>query len=212
MTLIRANNKSVRVSVIRAAEFGLKRATAQTLCKASGASVCVNANFFDEKGDPLGLIISHGILHHKLHQGGKTLTGIFQVTRLNAGIINRSEFVQGNVLEAVQAGPRLIVKGAAVTGLKDESSSGRSGICIDKDDRIVLFAGYFRFPGVTLSDIQAILKTDPIHCIEALNFDGGGSAQLYVNPEKIDSLNNQPKLSIEGFDEVPVVLGLFVDH
>jgi uncharacterized protein YigE (DUF2233 family) len=208
--VIRASQQNFRVQVIRAAEYGSRRSTVRSLCKSSGASVCINSNFFDEQGKPLGLVISRGILHQKIHNGGGTLTGILYVTADRVGVAHRSGFASQGVLEATQAGPRLISQGAPVVGLRDSSStSNLSLICIDKEGRILLARVALAMFGGSLQEIQRTLMRPEIGCQEALNFDGGGSSQLFVSGNIPGHEGAVREEDFPGRDEVPVALGLF---
>ncbi len=206
---VRADLKHFKVQVIRAADFGWKRASVKALCKASNSSVCINSNFFDEQGKPLGLVLSRGILHQKTHNGGGTLTGILFVTHNRVGIAHRSSFSSEGVLEATQAGPRLISEGAPVVGLKSPGTGTNLSIaCVDQDQRVLLIRVAFTMFGGTPSDIQRTLLRPEIGCVEALNFDGGGSSQMYISgpaPEQSSAVREE---DFPGRDEVPVSLAL----
>jgi hypothetical protein len=207
---VRASYARFTPRTIRAAEYGWKKATAQALCKASGASVCINSNFFDEQGKPLGVVISRGIQHHKLHSGGGTLTGVFFVTSDSVGIIHRSLFSAEKVIEAAQAGPRLISEGAPVVGVKDSSSATNiSLVCIDAEKRVTFMRVTLAMFGASLRELQSVLLRPELGCIEALNFDGGGSSQLYISGGIPGHEGATREEFLPGRDEVPVVLGLF---
>ena len=62
VVLVRSSLAKYRLQVIRAADYGWKRANVKALCREAGASACVNSNFFDEQGKALGLVISRGII------------------------------------------------------------------------------------------------------------------------------------------------------
>jgi hypothetical protein len=208
---VRASQSHFTPRTIRAAEYGWKKASAQTLCKASGASVCINSNFFDEQGKPLGVVISRGIQHNKVHNGGGTLTGVFYVTSETVGITHRSLFSAEKVLEASQAGPRLISEGAPVVGVKDSNSATNlSIVCIDKDRRIVFVRVSLAMFGGSLRELQSVLLRPELGCVEALNFDGGGSSQLYISGGIPGHEGATREEFLPGRDEVPVVLGLFM--
>ncbi len=210
LTFVRAGMSRYRVGVIRAAEFGWKRAEVKTLCQAARAVVGINSNFFDEQGDPLGLIVSRGILHQKIHQGGSTLTGVFQASRKNVSIVNRTAFQREAVLEALQAGPRLLAAGKPVKGLRETLSlPKRAGVCIDAKQNLIFFAVSSRFLGLSLEQLQEILLRPEIGCIDALNLDGGGSVQLYVSADLPGAPHGSKEISITGDDQVPVILALF---
>lgn len=196
--------------IIRAAEYGWKKATAQALCKASGASACINSNFFDEQGKPLGVVISRGIQHHKAHGGGGTLTGVFFVTSDSVGITHRSLFSAEKVIEAAQAGPRLISEGAPVVGVKDSSTATNiSLVCIDRERRVILMRVSLAMFGGSLRELQSVLLRPELGCTDALNFDGGGSSQLYISGGIPGHEGATREEFLPGRDEVPVVLGLF---
>ncbi len=206
---VRADLKHFRVQVIRAADFGWKRASVKAMCKASNASVCINSNFFDEQGKPLGLVLSRGILHQKTHNGGGTLTGILYVANDRVGIAHRSSFNSEGVVEATQAGPRLISEGAPVVGLKSPGSGTNLSIaCVDREQRVILVRVAFTMFGGSPTDIQRALLRPEIGCFEALNFDGGGSSQMYISgtiPGHVGAVREE---DFPGRDEVPVALAL----
>ena len=111
----------------------------------------------------------------------------------------------------MQGGPRLLANGAAVPGLRDvNSSSRRAGVCLDKDNRLIFFCVSSSLSGVSLAELQTALRAPGIDCVDALNLDGGGSAQLYVSSELPGSVREASELSIRGKDEIPVALGLFL--
>lgn len=213
LMLFRTALSRYRIGAIRAAEFGLNKATVKVLCQLSKAVLCINANFFDENGDPLGLVINRGTMHQKIHRGGQTLTGIFQVTRKSIGIVHRFEFNPATVIEAVQAGPRLISQGLPVAGVQDNDSfSRRSGICVDKNGRAIFFSVMSGLFGASLPQLQDILVIHGIDCKEVLNLDGGGSAQLYVSAAIPGASPDATEISYTGRDEVPVALGLLLNN
>lgn len=206
---VRADLKHFKVQVVRAADFGWKRASVKELCKASSSSACINSNFFDEQGKPLGLVLSRGILHQKTHNGGGTLTGILYVTNERVGIAHRGSFKSEGVLEATQAGPRLISEGAPVVGLKNPSSGTNLSIaCVDREQRVILIRVAFTMFGGSPSDIQRTLLRPELGCVEALNFDGGGSSQMYISGSIPGHVGATREEDFPGRDEVPVALAL----
>jgi uncharacterized protein YigE (DUF2233 family) len=209
--LVRTSLKRFGIRVIRATEYSLKTSGVKNLCRKSQSSVCINANFFDELYRPLGLIISRGIMHQAMHRGGQTLTGVFQVSRNDMKVVSREDFSPTSVVEAVQAGPRLLSDGEAVAGLRDNhSASQRAGLCIDQKGRLVFFGSFSGLVGVTMDQIRTVLMDPDVACRDALNLDGGGSAQIYISNNIPDSSTDLLPIDMQGHDEVPVALGLFV--
>ncbi len=175
----------------------------RTLTKKSAGVAGINANFFDEKGSPLGLLMDNGTMVHKIHRGGKVLSGIFAVRNDGSAFIShRSDFDTRGIATAIQAGPRLVTGGKAVPISSADESSRRSGIAITKKNAVILYATVLRFPGATLGDIQGMLLDPTLEVAEALNLDGGGSSQLFI--ESFASLSGETFIS--GGDRVPVGL------
>lgn len=197
--LYRTSLRNFDFQVIRAQRFGLKKGTVKSLCQLARATVCINASFFDEQYKPLGLLIEKGSLVQKIQKGGRVLTGVLQRSRESFSIIHRDSFSPTHIVEALQAGPRIASNGAPVTGLRDADVSGRrSGVCIDAEHHLVLYAIRAPLFGISIKSVQERLLEPDIKCMDALNLDGGSSTQLYGQP-----------FEITGEDEVPVALGLF---
>lgn len=211
VVLVRTRLARFRVGVVRASEHGSHRASVRRLSEASGAVLGINANFFDESGRALGLVVSKGTVLQRLHGGGRTLTGVFAVDPRGPRIESRVAYSPIGVLEAIQAGPRLVSNGAPVSGLTSSGASARrAGACIDQEHRLLFFAASSGLLGLTFDELQQILLRPGINCRDALNFDGGGSAQLYVNPGAVPGGLKTAEIFIPGADDVPVMVGLFV--
>lgn len=200
--LYRADLKHFTPETLSAKRYGASRLSAKEFVKRSGATLAINANYFDELGQALGLVVSSTKQLAPLHRSGGALTGIFLLKTGVPSIIDRSKYsLVGLASMAVQAGPRLIGDGRM---LKVESSerARRAGVCIDRKQRLVFFIAPSSFRGITLKELQTVLLSSDIGCYDALNFDGGGSAQVYINGV------NQPDISWQGQDDVPVAVGL----
>lgn len=197
--LFRPNLYKYRIRVRTAREFGQNTTSAQEISRKGGGLFVINGSFFDHLERPLGLVISRGIAVSPLHKGGTTLTGIFQIKNGKPEIIHRDEFTPNGVVEALQAGPRLLVDGKETPVTKDTSRSLRTAVCLDKSSNI-LFASSTRWlMGVTLQEMQNILKR--VGCKNALNLDGGGSAQFVFSPSSISD-----RRELLGKDRVPVFI------
>lgn len=201
--LLRFKPSKFRFHIIRALDLNRQAADVRSMTKSVSGIAGINANFFDENGHALGLIISQGKVEQPLQRGGKLLSGVFYLRASSPAIVHRDKFSASNVDLAIQAGPRLVEDGAAIpiASSRDESSR-RSGIAILKNGDIIIFATLLRFPGATLRDIQQMLLDPTLNVASALNLDGGGSSQLFM-----ESLaNQQEETLISGGDDVPVAL------
>lgn len=136
-----------------------------------------------------------------MQRGGRVLTGIFAVKRSGQFVIeHRDSFKPEDTWMAVQAGPRLVENGKPIEIGSSQETSRRSGVAITKNNEVILYATVLRFPGATLGDIQEMLLDPALEVTHALNLDGGGSSQLFI--ESFASLSGETFLS--GGDPVPV--------
>jgi uncharacterized protein YigE (DUF2233 family) len=202
---IKAPLSQYRIAVVRAQDLGTPRTTVKAMAASSKAAACINANFFDTRGAPLGLVIAGGRTYQKMHKVGSVLTGIFSVTRSGPEITHRDLFTSKDSIEAIQSGPRLIEKGVLTTGLKEGAAySRRAATCLDSDGNIIFASSDAGIRGAPLNDFALTLKSSPLSCVDALNVDGGGSAQLFVSADAA-----QNETYVQGTDEVPVALCIF---
>jgi uncharacterized protein YigE (DUF2233 family) len=161
---------------------------------ASGARFAINANFFDVNDRSLGVVVS----------GGKTLRGahpvswqsIFSIDRDGKARITRRddwERTASDAVTAVQAGPRLVVNGAR-NRVAQARPSLRSGVCITGEGKVRFFVTAHGSYADVHEMVEMAAKSesdDGMGCSDAMLFDGGPSAQMYLDtPGK--------KISMEG--------------
>ncbi len=206
---LRTSLRRYDVQVLRASQAGQSRSNIKQICESNKSIACINASFFDERGEPLGLVVSRGIQYSRVHNGGNTLTGIFEVNREGIKFASRRNFDASNSIEAIQSGPRLIRDGQIVQGLdQSRQNSRRSGICVDNKNRLLLFVVSSRLFGISLHGLQEILLHPEIACVQALNLDGGGSSQFFMTANPPGALAGHAEILIAGADEIPIALGL----
>lgn len=209
LTAVRTTLTRYRFAVLRASEVNMRRTSVKSLCKARHAAVCINANFFDEQGRPLGLVISRGVSFQRLQRGGDTLTAVLTASRNAVRIAHRDYFNPNSITEGVQAGPRLLSNRQIVKGLHEPFfASNLSGACTDTKHRLVLYRITSGILGCSLEQLQKLLKGSDFNCQEALNFDGGGSSQLYISGSIPGAAGNHQEIDQPGDDNVPVAVAL----
>lgn len=166
---------------------------------AANAKFAINANFFDVKDQPLGVVVSSGRVVQPAHP--VSWQAVFSIDRDGTPrIVRRADWrsERSDVFAAVQAGPRLVVDGAKNDVAKAEPSL-RSGVCITKD-RLVRFFVTTEGSYADVSEMVDIASKSEadggLGCEDAMLFDGGPSAQLYLS-------TSGRKISMDG-DVVPV--------
>ena len=195
LTVVRIDPVAWKIKVYRAPVSS----TALDTCAATKSVTAINANFFGVDLQPLGLIISNSKKLHPLQLGGRTLTGVLVVKQSKIQIIHRDQYQSSDeIIQAVQAGPRLIADGQPIL-IPEDSPTRRSAIAIDSSGRILLFATNDRIPGLTPRQLQKILLRKELNIKDALNLDGGSSSQLYVSASIVGQ-----EINISGGDKVPV--------
>lgn len=206
LLLARTSLKDFKISVALASDFGGQVSTAKKIAEKSGAVLAINANFFDPDLRALGLVVSRGIIRNKIHKGGRVLTGVFELNSSGPGIYHREGYSASRAIEAIQAGPRLISEGKLVSGLETKDVvTRRAGLCLDQQGRLIIFCSASNLGGISLGDLQTILLSQEIGCQNALNLDGGGSAQMYLRSGNMGSTTSYERF-FAGMDEVPVFL------
>lgn len=140
------------------------------------ATAGVNGGFFTPEFTPMGLMIADG-----------KKTGSWQINRLLTGAIViqqqprllwNAEIHDRSARNFLQAGPRLVDAGRAVSGLERVRHATRTFIATDGGHHWVLGLAH----SVSLGDLAEILATPGnlgIHVQRALNLDGGRSSALY---------------------------------
>lgn len=201
--LLRFDLKHFSFRLASARTFNKKRSDIRTLTRKHDAVAGINAHFFDPQHRPLGVAFDRGRTFSEMHRGGRLLTGVFYIQDDFPHIVHRSSYKEppGTSL-ALQAGPRLIAGGKALTVASPDSGSRRSGIAVTRSGEVIIFATILRFPGTSLQQLQDMLLDSRLEVTDALNLDGGGSSQLFITKNS----GIPEDTFITGGDPIPVGL------
>lgn len=160
----------------------------------------VNANFFDQNQQILGLLVSDGVA------SGRSFAGFGGFLQVQGGQVRvRSNIIEpyaGEPLEqAVQAFPMLVTNGSAsYSNSQGDRVSRRTVAGQDSAGRIILMVTS-SLVGMRLVDLSQWLPTTDLDLVNALNLDGGGSSML--------SISVPTPAFIPSFDAVPAVLAVY---
>lgn len=155
--------------------------TAKMSAIKSNALVALNGAFFSPSYTPIGLRISNGKIWSKY----KNISWwrIFYIENNKAYINNLNTFnSMSNISFAIQSGP-ILVKNGRIPKLKDSFAS-RTAIGIKKNGHIIMVVS--ENTQVTTTFIAKFMK-NKLKCYNALNLDGGGSTQMYINTQNVSS-------------------------
>jgi uncharacterized protein YigE (DUF2233 family) len=205
LKLLRFDIQWVLPRVLYSGQFQLKGASAKTFAEKTGAIAAINANYFDEKGRPLAYLktaekeINPAISKHALY------TGIFGVRDATPFVVHRDNFQPAQTSEALQTGPLLLNRSAAIDVMNGLARyARRSVIGIDKEGRVIIGVTDAILGGLNFTELQELFTGMKwqLNTADLLNLDGGGSAQLYVKAGKFEEW-------VSGTSEVPVAIGFF---
>ncbi|WP_162909986.1 phosphodiester glycosidase family protein [Aggregatilinea lenta] len=158
------------------------------------AAVIVNAGFFDESDNALGLIVSDG------QASGQSFAGFGGMFQVDMGSVRVRSLVAEpyygeSLLQAAQAFPMLVEAGgvAAPQGSGFDEGSRRTVAAQDRSGRILFIA----VPGAFLSfaELQAWLLSSDLDLNIAFALDGGRSTGLVIrgaDPQVFPSLDQLP--------------------
>jgi len=205
LKMVRFDTRWLIPRIVRSLQFNLKGASARTLAEKSGAMAAINANYFDEKGKPLGFLKAAGDGANSPVSKSSLFTGIFAVKDRSPFIIHRDQFSPELADEGLQAGPLLLAKGIALPVTRGAGKQSRRALIgIDKEQRLTIAVTDSLFGGLTWVELQEIFGAGQwqVQTVDLLNLDGGGSAQLYVKGAQLEE-------QVPGTTEVPVAIGFF---
>ncbi len=160
-----------------------KSTSVAQLARQSNALIAVNGGFFTPDHQPVGLRIQHGQQRSQIQR--TSWWGVFFTKKGKPYIVPRSAFQKNKSINmAVQAGPRLVVNGR-IPSLKPNMDE-RSALCINRKHRVIITVTK-NLP-LTTTALAAVLRQPEskggLGCVNALNLDGGHSAQLYAKMGK----------------------------
>jgi uncharacterized protein YigE (DUF2233 family) len=171
----------------------------QKMAQKTGALAVINANFFDTEGNVLGLVRKDNKNINNLKK--ISWWSVFCLKKSQAKIVHTTQYSDAFCEQAVQAGPRLVVDGV-MPKLKDELSR-KTVVGIDRQGYIVFVVSKQEIPIKLLAEVMTLPeKKGGFDCPNAINMDGGGSAQIYIKDAPVES-------NLPSFVEVPVGLGVF---
>lgn len=157
-------------------DMGMTKSFAPHFARA-GASVLVNGGFFDSRGAPVGLSMSQGRVYSEYSR--RLSGGVLTIEAGRAHLYETERFVMPEGVDfAIQAKPRLVVRGASNIRSNDGARADRTALCIrEGGTRLDLVIARSNHDdgrhGPSLFRFGRILAARG--CEEALNLDGGPS-------------------------------------
>lgn len=185
----------------------VNRAIARDIAESHDASFAINANFFDRDWKPIGAIVRNGDVVQPPHKS--SWQSIFLVDGDGTPrIVMPSQWAtyRDDAEVAVQAGPRLVIKGR-MNRLHNTYAAPRGGVCIQDDGSLLFFASPHtrKFQMTEIARIAARAENDGgLACRDAMLFDGGHSVNLFA-------AGDHKRIDVDG-DPVPVFLYATPNH
>ncbi len=175
LELFKIDPKQYKLQLVQATDYGQNKISAKEMVNKTGGLLAVNAGFFDTQSKSMGLLVRDGNVLNPLRP--VSWWGIFSYDKSSGPRIDKEgEFAPKSTTEiAVQVGPRLIDDNHVMPLKKNDSQ--KTFIGITQDNQLIL--GVTDMCAVDATDLANTLLKE-LQLKEALNFDGGGSTQLYA--------------------------------
>lgn len=175
----RIDLRRYHLDVALAKDYQLPNASVRDLAARAEAVVAINGGFFSPAFEPLGLRIQRGTVRSPLK--ATSWWGVFHVSQRRAQIVPPQGFTAGrHTTMAVQSGPRLVVKGAIPTLKGGEAERSALGITTQGQVVIAITDHAPLSTSVLAEILRRSAASGGLGCRDALNLDGGRSAQLYA--------------------------------
>ena len=200
LKVLRIDPEKFQIRVLDSRLLGIRPLTIRDMAKQTQALAAINGGFFQPDYRPLGLLIVDGRETNPLR---KTDWGVFLLQDNRLRIIHTTEFKrEGNITQALQVGPRLVVNGRELQLKKQVARRSALGVTF-KNQLIMVNTEDSDVYAQDLARIFHLPESEGgLDCQDALTLDGGPSAQMYV---KFKTL----KIDIPGGWPVPNGVGVF---
>lgn len=167
-------------------------------------AVAVNASFFSEDG-PIGLVVSQGRLQHR-PASKRAAHFLVDGPGRRPRIVNSRGADLAGVAEGFQGFPAVMTGGRTFSYMRTGGRGfpvlevdRRAAACVDRGGHVILLVTDTLTNGLTFDELATVLGG--LGCIDAMGFDGGGSAALSVTV-------SGHRREVSGTNPVPVVLGV----
>lgn len=164
-----------------------------------GALAVINANFFDESGKVLGLVVKDNVTLSQ--KKNISWWSVFCIQKNSAQIFHTKNYDPGQCSQAIQTGPRLVTHGMNPK-LKPETSR-KTVVALNRKGEVFFILANEKIP---ILDLARFLKTPEsqggLGMAHALNLDGGSSTQMSLKTKNFS-------LEVPSFMSIPVGLGVF---
>ncbi len=181
LELFKIDTKQYKLQLVQASDYQLSKISAKEMVLKTGALLGINGGFFDPQYKPLGLLVKDG----NVVNPSKPISwwGVFSYDKNSGASVDKSgEFQAKPTTEvAIQVGPRLIDENRIMPLKKNDSLKTFVGIA--SDHQVIL--GVTEMSSVDANDLAQMLWKE-LRLREVLNFDGGGSTQLYAKLGKYE--------------------------
>jgi uncharacterized protein YigE (DUF2233 family) len=200
MAILRIGFEQFQVRIMDSRNLGMDRMEIKALTRKAQALAGINGGFFLPGYRPLGLLIVDGKETNPLR---KADWGVFLVQDERPRIIHTTEYQNdGNITQALQVGPRLVVNGRELQ--MKRQIARRSALGVTLKNQVILLTT--EDTDVYAQDLAHFFHLPEarggLECRDAMALDGGPSAQMYAEYKDL-------RIHIPGGWGVPNGVGVF---
>jgi uncharacterized protein YigE (DUF2233 family) len=163
------------------------------------ATAIINGGYFDSDDNATALVIANGQTSGQSYNGFGGMLAVDSQGNISLRSLNQQPYgsADGQLQQATQSSPMLVLDGRATSFTADATSSRRSIVAMDKQGHLLLIVSPNE--SFTLNELGKLLVSSDLSIETALNLDGGSSTGLYVN-------SGSQHVAIDSLNEIPLVI------
>jgi uncharacterized protein YigE (DUF2233 family) len=163
------------------------------------ATAMINGGYFDSDDNATALVVSNGQTFGQSYNDFGGMLAVDGQGNISLRSLNQQPYssTDGQLRQATQSSPMLVLDGKATTFSADDSSARRSVVALDKQGNLLFIVSPNE--AFTLNEMAQLLATSDLSIETALNLDGGSSTGLYVN-------SGSQHVAIDSLNEIPLVI------
>ncbi len=158
----------------------------------------VNGGYFDPNFKPLGLRVNANVITTPLTRS-RLLTGIFCASSRGIQILRLAEPLPKKCMAAIECGPFLVDRGAAVEGLDDRRLARRTFAAVTRPEGAALGVCTTAITLAQLSQALTALDFGRSKVWRALNLDGGSSSAFWFRRSDSSTVSISEVKSVRDF-------------
>jgi uncharacterized protein YigE (DUF2233 family) len=166
------------------------------------AMAVINGGYFDSDDNATALVVANGQIFGQSYSDFGGMLAVDRQGNITLRSLSQQPYssADGQLQQATQSSPMLVLDGKATTFSADDASARRSVVAMDKQGHLLFIVSPNE--AFTLDELAQLLVSSDLSIESALNLDGGSSTGLFVN----SSGPNSKRVAIDSLNDIPLVI------